>query len=53
MGEDRVIFGSDWPHVEGMPEPLDYIEEIAHFDAGRQRKIMRDNASSLTQPQAV
>ena len=24
MGEDRVIFGSDWPHIEGMPEPLDY-----------------------------
>ena len=21
MGADRVIFGSDWPHIEGMPEP--------------------------------
>ena len=25
MGADRVIFGSDWPHIEGMPEPLDYV----------------------------
>ena len=24
MGADRVIFGSDWPHIEGMPRPLDY-----------------------------
>ena len=24
MGADRVIFGSDWPHIEGMPQPLDY-----------------------------
>ena len=23
MGADRVIFGSDWPHIEGMPQPLD------------------------------
>ncbi len=21
MGADRVIFGSDWPHIEGMPQP--------------------------------
>ena len=21
MGADRVIFGSDWPHIEGLPEP--------------------------------
>ena len=21
MGADRVVFGSDWPHIEGLPEP--------------------------------
>ena len=26
MGADRVVFGSDWPHIEGMPQPLDYVE---------------------------
>lgn len=26
MGADRVIFGFDWPHIEGMPNPLDYAE---------------------------
>ena len=34
MGDDRVIFGSDWPHIEGMPEPLDYAKELKDFDAG-------------------
>ena len=28
MGADRVIFGSDWPHIEGMPRPLDYATEL-------------------------
>jgi predicted TIM-barrel fold metal-dependent hydrolase len=47
MGADRVIFGSDWPHVEGMPEPLDYVREIADMDATTKRLIMRDNAEFL------
>ena len=33
MGADRVIFGSDWPHIEGMPNPLDYAVEIKELDA--------------------
>jgi predicted TIM-barrel fold metal-dependent hydrolase len=47
MGADRVIFGSDWPHIEGMPEPLDYVSELAGFDAPTRRKILRDNAREL------
>ena len=27
MGADRVIFGSDWPHIEGLSHPLDYLPE--------------------------
>ena len=27
MGADRVIFGSDWPHIEGLAHPLDYVPE--------------------------
>ncbi len=48
MGADRVIFGSDWPHIEGMPEPLDYLPELKAFDADEQRLILRDNARELT-----
>jgi predicted TIM-barrel fold metal-dependent hydrolase len=49
MGPDRVIFGSDWPHIEGLPRPLDYLDEIAEFDAETQRKIMSDNVTELNQ----
>lgn len=47
MGADRVIFGSDWPHIEGMPQPLDYVAEVAHFDDASKRKILHDNATTL------
>jgi predicted TIM-barrel fold metal-dependent hydrolase len=47
MGADRVIFGSDWPHIEGMPRPLDYVAELASFDDGARRSILRDNARAL------
>jgi len=47
MGADRVIFGSDWPHIEGMPRPLDYVVEVKQFDEATQRRIMRDNAREL------
>ena len=50
MGPDRVIFGSDWPHIEGMPEPLDYLEELEGLDAGVVRKVVRDNAMELNAP---
>jgi predicted TIM-barrel fold metal-dependent hydrolase len=45
MGVDRVIFGSDWPHIEGMPRPLDYAE-LKAFDDDDKRRILRDSAGS-------
>ncbi len=51
MGADRVIFGSDWPHIEGMPRPLDYAVELKELDDGDRRSILHDNAASLTQLQ--
>jgi predicted TIM-barrel fold metal-dependent hydrolase len=47
MGPDRVIFGSDWPHIEGMPQPLDYVAELTPFDDPARAKILRDNAVAL------
>ena len=44
MGADRVVFGSDWPHIEGLPNPRDYAMEIKELDAASQRLIMHDNA---------
>ncbi len=49
IGTDRVIFGSDWPHIEGLPEPLDYVAEVQNFPADDRQKVLRDNVRSLTQ----
>ncbi len=50
MGTDRVVFGSDWPHIEGMPSPLDYVVEVKEFPQEDQRKILLDNALELNEP---
>jgi predicted TIM-barrel fold metal-dependent hydrolase len=49
MGDDRVIFGSDWPHVEGLPEPTDWVTELQKLDADSVTRIMGDNASLLNE----
>ena len=50
MGADRVIFGSDWPHIEALPHPLDYLPETKplspadrRLGAPRQRRGPRDS----------
>lgn len=52
MGADRVVFGSDWPHIEALPEPLDYLRETKRLDADERRKVLHDNALELTNPPA-
>ena len=47
MGTDRVIFGSDWPHIEALPEPIDYVRELKEFDDAEARQILFDNAQEL------
>jgi predicted TIM-barrel fold metal-dependent hydrolase len=52
MGSERVIFGSDWPHIEGLPEPLDYLNELEGLDAPTIRRIVEANARELNSPLA-
>jgi predicted TIM-barrel fold metal-dependent hydrolase len=47
---EQVLFGSDWPHAEGLAEPKNYFAYITELSVNQQRKIMRDNARSLTFP---
>jgi len=49
MGPDRVIFGSDWPHMEGLPEPRQGVAELAAFDAVPRQKILSDNTRGLSE----
>ena len=45
---ERILFGSDWPHGEGFPQPKDFFENVAHFSIEDQRRIMYQNARDLT-----
>jgi predicted TIM-barrel fold metal-dependent hydrolase len=40
IGIDRVVFGSDYPHVEGMADPLSFLEDIADLPEDHQRLYM-------------
>ncbi len=52
MGADRVIFGSDWPHIEALPEPLDYLPEVKPLTDAERRMVLHDNALDLGRPLA-
>ncbi len=47
MGPDRVLFGSDWPHIEALPEPMEYVNELKRFEPADRRKILYDNVQEL------
>lgn len=50
IGADRVLFGSDWPHPEGVARPGDFRKFVAEMSESDQRLIMRDNALALLVP---
>ncbi|MCK9929166.1 amidohydrolase [Frankia sp. Mgl5] len=47
IGEDRVLFGSDYPHPEGLASPLTYLDELKHLPEATTRKIMGGNLARL------
>lgn len=47
MGDDKILFGSDWPHGEGVAQPLDFAIELGAFDDAATDRIMRTNALDL------
>ena len=46
-GVDRVLFGSDWPHPEGLAEPTKLIDDLQGLDDEGQRKVMGGNMIDL------
>ncbi|MDT5147139.1 MAG: hypothetical protein QOC58_1784, partial [Mycobacterium sp.] len=44
IGVERILFGSDWPHGEGLESPLSFTDELKGFGEADVRKVMRDNA---------
>jgi predicted TIM-barrel fold metal-dependent hydrolase len=47
LGADNVVFGSDYPHPEGMFDPVTFVDEIDALSEGDQAKIMGGNLAKL------
>ncbi|HXP03258.1 MAG TPA: amidohydrolase family protein [Stellaceae bacterium] len=49
LGEDNIMWGSDFPHPDGIyPDSQEYIEkELGHLPAAVKQKIVCDNAAKL------
>lgn len=50
IGVDRLLFGSDFPHTEGLAEPTDFVKDIPGFTDDEVRAVMRDNVLDLITP---
>ncbi|MBK3565111.1 MULTISPECIES: amidohydrolase family protein [Streptomyces] len=47
VGVERVLFGSDYPHPEGLADPVSYIDAIQGMKQADQAKIMGGNLARL------
>jgi predicted TIM-barrel fold metal-dependent hydrolase len=47
VGVERVLFGSDWPHPEGLADPVRYVDELTKFDEADKAKVMGGNLARL------
>jgi predicted TIM-barrel fold metal-dependent hydrolase len=53
IGADHIIFGSDYPHAEGLADPVTFIHDLEGFSPDEIRLVMRENALALSKPQLV
>jgi predicted TIM-barrel fold metal-dependent hydrolase len=47
LGADNVLFGSDYPHPEGLADPLTFVDELEGLPDDVVQKVMGGNMSRL------
>ena len=47
IGVDQVLYGSDYPHPEGLAQPTHYVHALENLSVEDQAKIMGGNLSRL------
>ena len=53
VGDDMLMFGSDWPHSEGIERPLaDYEQAVADMPEAARTKVMSGNVQWLLRADA-
>ena len=43
VGTKPIVFGSDFPHGEGLPDPAMYLGQLRNLDDADTRAVMRGN----------
>jgi len=47
LGADRVMFGSDYPHPEGLAEPAEFVKELENLPVTTTARVMGGNLREL------
>jgi predicted TIM-barrel fold metal-dependent hydrolase len=47
IGADNVVFGSDFPHPEGLADPISYVDELQGLPQYQVAKVMGGNLGRL------
>jgi predicted TIM-barrel fold metal-dependent hydrolase len=47
LGAEHVLFGSDYPHPEGLRQPVDFAQRLEGCDPVTVRLVMRTNTARL------
>lgn len=50
LGVEHMLFGSDYPHAEGLAVPTDFVHDLDGFSDADVRQVMRDNGRHLVTP---
>ena len=50
IGVDHILFGSDYPHAEGLATPMDFLHDLEGFSSSEIEQIMHKNGRALVTP---
>ncbi len=53
IGADHMLFGSDFPHAEGLADPVSFVHDLDGFSDAEIEQVMRTNGLSLTRRAAA
>ena len=53
IGAERILFGSDYPHAEGLAVPTDFIDDLEGFSDAEIETVMSTNGRALITPQSA
>ncbi|MBL4866630.1 MAG: amidohydrolase family protein, partial [Pseudomonadales bacterium] len=47
VGPDVALFGSDWPHPEGLITPIEFADGLDGLNYRQVRQVMRSNTADI------